>query len=192
MRVKIILRAVITICAMFLFIAAGPSANAQEIYTGTVIGVGGTLGGVSRSFTLRIDRYTSNAEASRALAVLAEGGQDRLLRELEGKRLGNFSLGGRLGRDINFVNETRAADGRRRITILFARWMNLYELRYGTRSQDYPFSYIEMFIDANGKGEGTFIPAAKIYFDKKNGNQLDVENFGIYPARLTGVRLHKS
>ena len=70
--------------------------------------------------------------------------------------------------------------------------MNLYELRYGTRSQDYPFSYIEMFIDGNGKGEGTFIPAAKIYFDKKNGNQLDVENFGIYPARLTGVRLHKS
>ncbi len=175
----------------FMLLALASSANAKEVYTGTVIGVGGPLGGVSRPLTLEIDSYTSKAESSRAVAVLAEGGQDRLLKELEGKRLGYFSLGGQLGRDLNFVQETRAADGRRRITILFARWMNLYELRTGARSEDYPFSYLELFIDANGKGEGTFIPAARVYFDKKNGN-LDVENFGIYPARLAGVELRRS
>ena len=175
----------------FMLLALASSANAKEVYTGTVIGVGGPLGGVSRPFTLEIDGYTSKAEGSRAVAVLAEGGQDRLLKELEGKRLGYFSLGGQLGRDLNFVQETRTADGRRRITILFARWMNLYELRTGARSEDYPFSYVELFIDANGKGEGTFIPAARVYFDKKNGN-LDVENFGIYPARLAGVELRRS
>ena len=175
----------------FMLLALASSANAKEVYTGTVIGVGGPLGGVSRPFTLEIDGYTSKTEGSRAVAVLAEGGQDRLLKELEGKRLGYFSLGGQLGRDLNFVQETRAADGRRRITILFARWMNLYELRTGARSEDYPFSYLELFIEANGKGEGTFIPAARVYFDKKNGN-LDVENFGIYPARLAGVELRRS
>jgi|SRR6266581_443241 len=175
----------------FMLLALASSANAKEVYTGTVIGVGGPLGGVSRPLTLEIDSYTSKAESSRAVAVLAEDGQDRLLKELEGKRLGYFSLGGQLGRDLNFVQETRAADGRRRITILFARWMNLYELRTGARSEDYPFSYLELFIDANGKGEGTFIPAARVYFDKKNGN-LDVENFGIYPARLAGVELRRS
>ncbi len=175
----------------FMLLALASSANAKEVYTGTVIGVGGPLGGVSRPLTLEIDSYTSKAESSRAVAVLAEDGQDRLLKELEGKRLGYFSLGGQLGRDLNFVQETRAADGRRRITILFARWMNLYELRTGARSEDYPFSYLELFIDANGKGEGTFIPAARVYFDKKNGN-LDVENFGIYPARLVGVELRRS
>ncbi len=175
----------------FMLLALASSANAKEVYTGTVIGVGGPLGGVSRPLTLEIDSYTSKAESSRAVAVLAEDGQDRLLKELEGKRLGYFSLGGQLGPDLNFVQETRAADGRRRITILFARWMNLYELRTGARSEDYPFSYLELFIDANGKGEGTFIPAARVYFDKKNGN-LDVENFGIYPARLAGVELRRS
>ena len=175
----------------FMLLALASSANAKEVYTGTVIGVGGPLGGVSRPFTLEINSYTSKAESSRAVAVLAEGGQDRLLKELKGKRLGYFSLGGQLGRDLNFVQETRAADGRRRITILFARWMNLYELRTGARSEDYPFSYLELFIEANGKGEGTFIPAARVYFDKKNGN-LDVENFGIYPARLAGVELRRS
>ena len=98
----------------FMLLALASSANAKEVYTGTVIGVGGPLGGVSRPFTLEINSYTSKAESSRAVAVLAEGGQDRLLKELEGKRLGYFSLGGQLGRDLNFVQETRAADGRRR------------------------------------------------------------------------------
>src|SRR5207237_7519772 len=118
-------------CGVFMLLAVASSANAKEVYTGTVIGVGGSLGGVSRPFTLEINSYTSKAESSRAVAVLAEGGQDRLLKELESKRLGYFSLGGQVGSALNFVQETRAADGRRRITILFARWMNLYELRPG-------------------------------------------------------------
>ena len=35
----------------------------KEVYTGTVIGVGGTLGGVSRPFTLSIEGVSSNADA---------------------------------------------------------------------------------------------------------------------------------
>src|SRR6266581_52219 len=89
----------------FMLLALASSANAKEVYTGTVIGVGGPLGGVSRPLTLEIDSYTSKAESSRAVAVLAEDGQDRLLKELEGKRLGYFSLGGQLGRDLNFVQK---------------------------------------------------------------------------------------
>ena len=193
MRDKLVSIRCAVVWGAFMLLVLASSANAKEVYTGTVIGVGGPLGGVSRPFTLEIDGYTSKAESSRAVAVLAEGGQDRLLKELESKRLGYFSLGGQLGRDLNFVQETRTADRRRRIMILFARWMNLYELRTGARSEDYPFSYVELFIDANGKGkgEGTFIPAARVYFDKKNGT-LDVENFGIYPARLAGVELRRS
>ena len=163
--------------------------QAKEIYTGTVLGVGGTLGGVSRPFTLSIDSVSSNADANRAVAMLAEGGQDALMKELHGKRLGYFSMGAQLGRDLNFVQETPTADGGRRIVVLFERWINTFELRYGTRSEDYPFTYIELTVDRNGKGEGTLIPAARITFDKKHGNQIDVENFGIYPARLAGVQL---
>src|SRR5438874_9544875 len=70
----------------FMLLALASSANAKEVYTGTVIGVGGPLGGVSRPFTLEINSYTSKAESSRAVAVLAEGGQDRLLKEFEGRR----------------------------------------------------------------------------------------------------------
>jgi hypothetical protein len=161
----------------------------KEEYTGTVIGVGGALGGVSRPFTLSIEGVSSSAEANRAVAVLAEGGQDALMKELQGKRLGYFSMGADLGRDLNFVQETPTADGGRRIVVLFERWMNTFEIRYGTRSEDYPFTYLELTVDRNGKGQGTLIPAARITFDKKHGNQIDVENFGIYPAQLAGVQL---
>ena len=65
----------------------------------------------------------------------------------------------------------------------------MFELRYGTRSQDYPFTYIELFINDNGKGEGSLIGLAKVYFDKKNSNTLEIENFGTYPAKLMGVEL---
>jgi hypothetical protein len=43
-------------------------------------------------------------------------------------------------------------------------------------------------LNSEGKGDGTLIPAARIYFDKKHENQVEVENFGIYPARLVGVK----
>ncbi|HEY8187610.1 MAG TPA: hypothetical protein VIF64_16175 [Pyrinomonadaceae bacterium] len=175
-----------------LLLGLSPLANAKDQYTGTVVGVGGVLGGRSRPFTLTIENRTPPADIDRAIAILAEGGQDALLKELQGKRLGHFSLGGQLGRDLNFVNETRTANGGRRMIILFERWMNLFEVRSGSRSQDYPFTYIELILDASGKGEGTLIPAARIYFDKKNDNQVNVENFGIYPARLMGVRLRSS
>lgn len=170
------------------FLTLSSMASAKEEFTGTVVGVGGSLGGRSRPFTLTIENASQPSETGRAIAMLAEGGQAGLLKELQGKKLGYFSLGGQLGRDLNFVTETRTADGGRRITILFERWMNLFEVRSGARSQDYPFTYIELFVDSAGKGQGSFIPAARVYFDKKHDNQVDIENFGIYPARILGVR----
>jgi hypothetical protein len=109
-----------------------------------------------------------------------------LLKGIRDRDLGRFSLGGQLGRQLNFVTETTLANGDRKLMILFERWMDIYELRQGTRSTDYPFGYVELIVDRNGRGEGSFIPAARIRFT--GGNQVEVENFGIYPARLYGVR----
>jgi hypothetical protein len=175
---------------VLLSFAAGINAQTQEVFTGTIVGVGGRLGGVSRPFTLTINGHTADAAAERAVAILAEGGQDRLLSEIRNNNLGRFSIGGQVGRQVNFVIEEKMSNGDRKITILFERWLNLYEVRYGSRSADYPLSYVELIVDRNGHGEGTFIPAARVRFNKKN--EVEVENFGIYPARLAGVRERKS
>lgn len=74
---------------------------------------------------------------------------------------------------------------------VFERWLNTFELRYGTRSTDYPFSYAEIIVDNRGRGEGYFIPAAQIRFDNDD-RLVEVVNFGIYPARLAAVRQRRS
>jgi len=178
--------ALIFLVALVLSAAVHANAQRSEVYTGTMVGVGGRLGSVSRPFTLTINSRTSDSEAARDVAVLAEGKQDALLSQIHDRNLGRFSLGGQLGRELNLVIEDTLPNGDRKIMILFERWMNLYEERYGTRSTDYPFSYVELIVDRNGHGQGTFIPAARVRFNKKN--EVEVENFGIYPARLSGVR----
>ena len=171
---------------MFTFaVNAVAQSAARETYTGTMVGIGGRRS-VTRTFTLTINGRTPNAEVARDVAILAEAGQDALLRAIRDRDLGHFSLGGQLGRQLSFVTETTLANGDRKLMILFERWMNIYEVRYGARSTDYPFSYIELILDRNGRGEGSFIPAARVRFNR--GNEIEVENFGIYPARLFGVR----
>jgi hypothetical protein len=161
---------------------------AKEVYTGTAIAVGGQFGGASRPFTLEITGYTPNEEVQQDFQVLRTQGQGDFMKAIKHKKLGFFAFDGQVGRDLNFIVETETENGRK-ITILFERWLQMFEVRYGTRSQDYPFAYIELFINDNGKGEGSLIGLAKVSFDKKNPNNLDIENFGTYPAKLMGVEL---
>jgi hypothetical protein len=62
-------------------------------------------------------------------------------------------------------------------------------MRYGARSTDYRFGYMELFLNRNGTGEGTLIPAARIRV-LDNGT-WEVENFGEFPARIIGVRARR-
>lgn len=158
----------------------------KETFTGALIGIGGTLAGRSTSFTLTINGVTSDSDARRYVGILAEKGQDGLMSVVKDRKLGTFALTGQTGRDINVVRIHPTETGRK-IVILFERWLNLFEVRYGTRSEDYPFTYAEIYVDAQGKGEGTLIPAARIRFDKSEQG-VEIENFGIYPARLSGIR----
>jgi hypothetical protein len=150
--------------------------------------LGAQFGGASRPFTLEITGYTPDEEVQQDFQVLRTQGQDDFMKAIKNKKLGFLAFDGQVGRDLNFILETQTENGRK-ITILFERWLQMFELRYGTRSQDYPFAYLELFINDNGKGEGSLIGLAKVSFDKKNPNNLDIENFGTYPAKLMGVGL---
>jgi hypothetical protein len=166
--------------------------SARETYTGTIVYFPGpTVGGPGRSrtttspFTLTITCTTPQSEFARLTSVLKAGGQNALLGEIGKRKCGVFQFGSRVGRDVNVVSVERTEEGERKITLLFERWLELFELRYGTRSRDYPFTYVELFINEKGKGEGSMIPAAWIRF--KGENTIEIENFAAYPARLMGV-----
>lgn len=178
-------------------LAAAVTALAQrETYTGTIVsyGSGFNTRTTTSTFTLNINGVTSDEQANRFLGLLQEGGQDVLLRELKKETLGTFSIGAHVGRTINGVRESMVGT-QKRIFIVFERWMNFGEIRGGYRSIDYPFGVIELYVDPlTGKGEGTYIAAAKIRWthDKKSGQyQVEIENFATFPARLMGVTLRR-
>jgi hypothetical protein len=181
---------------VFLALLFVPQAFAQrgerEVYTGTVLsyGTGFNTRTVTRPFTLTINGATSDSQAQGFLTTLQEGGQDNLLKDIKGEDLGYFSVGAQLGRRLNVVRES-VTDGQRRIFIVFERWTQFAEVRGGYRSLDYPFGVIELMIDERtGKGEGTYIAAARIRWTrdrKSNEYQVEVENFATFPARLLAV-----
>ncbi|MEP7270927.1 MAG: hypothetical protein ABI882_05455 [Acidobacteriota bacterium] len=161
--------------------------SGKEVYTGTVVFIGGRLSGRSTTFTLTIDGNTSDEEMTRDVDLLRAKGQDELLDAIRKERKGTFQIGSELGQDLNIVQIGEGEEGGKKITAVFTRWMRFAEVRAGSRTTDYPFSYVELVIDSRGKGNGTFIPLARLDFDKKK-NALEIENFGAFPAKLMGVR----
>ena len=161
-------------------------------FTGTAViyGSGFNTRTITRTFTLTVKGKTSEADAERYLSVLQKGGQDALRSAIENNDLGRFALSGSLGRQLNAVAVDQV-DGKTRIRAVFERWIGFVELRYGYRSVDYPFGYVEVLIDpATGKGSGTIIPAAQIRFKKARDGGKDtvaIEDFGTFPGRLMGV-----
>ena len=123
-------------------------------FTGTALiyGSGTNTRTVTRTFTLNINGRTSGADASRYLGMLQDGGQDSLRDAIRNQDLGRFSLGGQLGQRLNAVVVDNV-EGKTRIRAVFERWIGFGEMRGGYRSVDYPFSYVELFIDPRtGKG----------------------------------------
>jgi len=183
---------IITLSILFLGIVSVSTVKSQETFTGTIVSYGSGLNTrvSTGSFTLRINRFTDDERAQRLLGLLQAGADEQLVNELDKGDVGTFSINGRIGPHIGVARESRV-NGKRRIFCVFRRWMRFGEIRGGYRSTDYPYSVIEIYVDpSSGKGDGTFIAAAKIRWqpDKRSGqNQVEIEDFSTFPARLMGV-----
>lgn len=176
----------------FILVAAS-AAHAQRegrtTFTGTAViyGTGANTRTVTRQFTLHITGQTSASEVAHHLSTLESGGQDGLLRSIDDNDLGRFSLGANVGLPLNAVLVDNY-EGRQRIRAVFARWIGFGELRYGRRSTDYPFSYVELLLDPRtGRGEGSYFQAARIR--SRPGNTIEIEDFGTWPSRLMGITM---
>jgi len=175
------------ISVVFLVPAAAQRAD-RTTYTGTAIiyGTGLNTRSITRTFRLDITGVSSASETESFLGTLRDDGQNPLLRDIDDNDLGRFSLDGSVGRQINAVMIEPADGGRQRIRVVFARWIGFGEIRYGARSVDYPYSYVELLVDPRtGRGEGRYFQAARLR--ARGGNTLEIEDFGTFPSRLLSV-----
>lgn len=159
---------------------------ARRTITGTAYFIGGFRRSQSRSFSVRISQPTSAAGVQQLNQALQSGGQDELLRVLSKMDAGRITIGNGVGVTANAIIAT-PQDGGTKLIVLYQRYLEFAELRYGARSQDYPFGYAELFIGSGGN-QGMLIPAARIRL--KNGSTWEVEDFGTFPARVLGLTVH--
>ena len=187
MRVKRLLVFLLVLCSAALFVSPsqGQEGGTERI-TGTFVGMSGRTSGRTRQFTVTINRLTPPGQVRELTEALGNGGQDELLKVMSKMDAGRIAIGTGVGVPAKVVMVDPWGDGGRKITVFYERWLQFFELRYGTRSRDYPIGYAEMYIDRNGKGEGMMIPAARVRL--KNNDTWEVEDFGTFPAKLMGLR----
>jgi len=166
--------------------AAPALAQSRQYVQGQVVGIGSRRAGLNRPFSLTVNNYTSPDDVQQLNQALRSGGQEELLRVLSRLNAGRVSIGNNVGVTANAVIASPAAEGGTKLTVLYERDVAIFERRYGTRSADYRFGYAEIYLDARGRGQGTFIPSAKVKLE--GDNNWVVEDFGEFPARLMGLR----
>lgn len=177
----------LVLCCIALFATPSLSVeNGREKITGTFVSRSGRTSGQTRQFTLTINQYTPPNQLRELNEALTNGGQDQLLDKLDDMNAGRIAIGTGIGVRANAVIVDPWSEGGRRIIVLYERDVRFFELRYGTRSSDYKIGYAEIYINSNGRGEGTLIPAARVRL--RGGNTWEVEDFGVFPARLIGLR----
>jgi hypothetical protein len=171
------------------FSALAQEKIAPEAYTGVAIGTGGSVGGRSVSFDFRITSYTTDAELQSYAQLLKDKGQSALTDLLWKQNKGRINLVGTTGNDIAVARKRQQGE-KTIITIVTARKMGFGELYNSGRSVDYPFGFLQVTLDAEGKGTGQIMAAAKIRFNKKSG-QYEIESFGNQYIKATNVRPNK-
>jgi hypothetical protein len=140
---------------------------------------------------IRITRYSSDATTKRLAALLVEGGQNMLVKELEKlKPIGKASLSQRVGFfDLKLIRSRKTPTGRRIIAVS-DRPINFLEAYNSGRSMDYELGIVVMDLKTNAKGkevgQGLLIYAAKVKINKKG--KLEIEYLGVDPMNLKHVQ----
>jgi hypothetical protein len=143
--------------------------------------------GASGTVEFIINRWSSDADRDRLMAVMFDKGPEKLLDALqEMPRMGYIRTPGSIGWDVRFARHMPAPDGGERIVLVTDRRMGFREIANRHRSVDYPFTVIELRLQKNGEGEGKVSVATRIIADKAN-KVVTLENYDIQPVMLTKV-----
>jgi len=173
-----------------------PTASAKDkaVLRMTAFAVNMSGVGRTRAETLQIaiERWSTDEERKMLIDTLVESGPEKLMDVVQKikPRAGFIRTTTSLGWDIQYAREHELPSGGKRVIFVTDRPMGFYELRNNARSTDYDFMLCEIRLGADGKGEGKLAVSTKISYDKDK-KQIELENYGIEPVRLTQVTVDK-
>jgi hypothetical protein len=170
-------------------VAAAPAAAQADRFTAQAanlsnVGPQGAWGPLD----IVVNRYSTEDERNRFLAVLAERGPDGLLEAFRrAPSIGRIGPPGSLDFEIRYAHQMPTEDGGRRVILATDRLMSFLEVRNQPMTVDYPFTVVELRLDKDGEGRGDASLFTRIDVDKRN-NTLILENLANQPVSLMSVR----
>ncbi|MFO7692542.1 MAG: hypothetical protein R6V57_05610 [Vicinamibacterales bacterium] len=192
------MRRVVALAIVAGFLLAGPAqAQDQEqekkkSYRFTAFAINMNSGPRAGMVDIVLERLTTDREREEMIATFVEGGQNMLLKWLQKvkPRVGYIRTPNSLGYDLQYAWRIVNSDGSSRVIIGTDRPINFWEASRQPRTIDYPFTIIEMRLDAQGNGEGRMAAGTKIS-RSKDGKTVELENYGISPVALNEIKLQK-
>jgi hypothetical protein len=147
--------------------------------------------GAAGTVEIVVNRWSSDKDRERLVSTLVERGENKLLDVLQGMpRVGYIRTPDTIGWDLHYAHHVPLPDGGERVVIATDRRIGFWEARNQPRSIDYPFTVIEMHLNADGEGEGKMSVATRITVDKDT-KTVTLENYGTQPVLLQSVRREK-
>jgi hypothetical protein len=183
------MRNIMAVAAVTLGLAAvaqPDTAPGRETFNAYAVDLGGSTRPTSASHVkITVDRWSTADDTRRLVGAFKEDGDQGLLKELRKlKPLGRISTPDSIGYDLRYAAQTTLASGARRVIIATDRPLGYWETVNRPRSVNYPFTFIEMRLDASGKGEGKMTVATKV---NALGETLELENYDITPVQLSAI-----
>jgi hypothetical protein len=144
--------------------------------------------GAATPLEIVVERWSSDAQHNRLMAVLMEKGAEKLLDALEDAPSVGYIRANQNPRwHLRYARRTPGPDGGEGVMVITDRPIALWEAFSGSRSIDYPFTLIELRLKSNGEGDGTLSIATKIIPDKRF-NIIVMEHYGEQRIRLVQVK----
>jgi hypothetical protein len=106
------------------------------------------------------------------------------------RAVGRIYTPGSIGYELRFAEQQKLPEGGRRIILATDRPMSFWELINRPRSSQYPFTWVQLNLKADGTGDGELAVAARVFGDRPN-RPIEVETFQISPVRLQSVTSSK-
>jgi hypothetical protein len=190
---EVLMRALKSLSMILLVIPliglAQETSSLPEHFTAAAVGIGGPrTRPVATNVEIAINRWSTRDETQRLMQALQGEGSDALLEVLKDLRsVGTIRTPGNLAYDLRYAHQVSTGDGRRRIFLATDRPISVWEAINRPRTIDYPFTFIELRVNARGEGEGKLSLATRI-ISSSDGQTIELENYDTQPIQLSGIR----
>ena len=187
------MRKILVLLAAFALAATPTSGQEERLeFSAVALSAGGPVSNpVAAQLLITVDRPSTAAERDQFLAALTQS-QEAALEVL--KRLppvGSARTPGSLRWAMRYAQIEPRDDGGRDIILVTDRPMSFAEAVEQPITTRYPFTVIQLHVNASGAGEGSLHQAVSIRPLHREKPIIGLENYTVAPVRLTQVKREK-